>query len=80
MNVQIFGYIVITLSLIGYFYQFKYTYKHDNYKMFHNNFLLLNSLSCLLICVYTFLVNDIPIFLYNMTLLIFYLFILYKRK
>lgn len=43
-----------TSSLIGYFYQLKYTYKHDYYKLFDNNFLVLNSVSCLLICVYTF--------------------------
>lgn len=79
MNVQIFGYMVVIISLIGYFYQLRYTLKKNNYESFDTNFLLFNSISCIFICIYTFMIFDLPIFFYNLILLFFYIFVYFNK-
>jgi len=73
--VKILTIIVLIISLIGYFSQYRISRHKKNFYTFDDKFLVFNGFTCFFICIYTFLINDILLFFYNGSLLLFYAFI-----
>jgi len=73
--VKILTIIVLIISLIGYFSQYRSSRHKKNFYMFDDKFLLLNGFTCFIISIYKILIGDIIFLIYNGSLLLFYAFI-----
>jgi len=77
--IRILTIIVLMVSLYGYLSQYKKSSKKRNFEFFDDYFIILNGITCLIICLYKFIIGDIIFLVYNAFLLLFYI-IIYIHK
>lgn len=67
--------IILIVSLYGYISQYRKSYEKKNFEFFDDNFLLLNGITCIIICIYKFFIGDFIFLVYNALLTLFYVLI-----
>lgn len=64
--------VILIVSLYGYISQYHKSYKKKNFYFFDDNFIILNGISCSIICIYKFIIRDYIFLVYNALLTLFY--------
>lgn len=64
--------VVLVVSLYGYISQYRKSYKKKDFNLFDDNFIILNGITCTIICIYKFIIADYIFLVYNALLTLFY--------